>query len=148
MAATPGNKFWQLRTKHGRDALFSSPDLLWEAATEYFEHTDSRKWTEKHWVGKDGDEVEKENETPYTISGLCLYLDASREWWYKFKQSASEDFLHILARIENIIYTQKFEGAAVGAFNANLIARDLGLAEKSDNSHKIKLGTDLEAEYE
>lgn len=34
--------------------------------------------------------------------------------------------------VETTIYTQKFEGAAVGAFNSNIIARDLGLADKKE----------------
>ena len=30
------------------------------------------------------------------------------------------------------MFEQKFAGAAVGLFNANIIARDLGLADKQD----------------
>ena len=132
MAAPANNQFWKLRSKHGRDKIFETPDLLWEAACEYFEHTDERKWVKKDWVGKNADKVERESQTPYTIGGLCLYLDCSREWWTKFRAEKREDFLPIVTRIDEIIYTQKFEGAAVGAFNANIIARDLGLKEQSD----------------
>ena len=132
MSAPKLNQFWKLRSKHGRDLIFSTPEILWEAAVQYFEATDARKWKKKDWVGKDAIEVERETETPYTISGLCLYLDVSREWWNKFKNENREDFLQVLTRIENIIYTQKFEGASVGAFNASIIARDLGLKEQTD----------------
>lgn len=132
-----GNQFWKLRSKHGRDKLFETPELLWEAASEYFESTDSRKWVKKDWVGKDAFEVERETETPYTLSGMCLYFDCSREWWNKFKNSERPEFLQVITRIENIIFTQKFEGAAVGAFNANIIARDLGLSDKSELSGAV-----------
>lgn len=132
MSAPKLNQFWKLRSKHGRDLIFSTPEILWEAAVEYFEATDARKWIKKDWVGKDANEVMRETETPYTISGLCLYLDVSREWWNKFKNENREDFLQVLTRIENIIYTQKFEGASVGAFNPSIIARDLGLKEQTD----------------
>ena len=142
MAATPGNEWWRLRSKHGRDKLFETPELLWEAAVEYFEHTDSRKWIKKDWVGKDAFQVERETETPYTISGLCLYLDCSRNWWNEFKNSKHEGFLGVLTRIEQIIYTQKFEGASVGAFNANIISRDLGLADVQKMTIN-KVGKDL-----
>jgi hypothetical protein len=37
MGAPKGNEFWKMRSKHGRDALFASPELLWESACEYFE---------------------------------------------------------------------------------------------------------------
>ncbi|MFC0183379.1 terminase small subunit [Pseudarcicella hirudinis] len=52
-------------------------------------------------------------------------------------------FLEVITRIEEIVYVQKFEGAAVGAFNANIIARDLGLADKQN----IDLSTDIVVEY-
>ena len=58
------------------------------------------------------------------------------------------EFSDVIRAIGKIMYANKFEGAAVGAFNANIISRDLGLAERTDNSHKIKLGKDLDAEYE
>ena len=37
MAAPKGNQFWMLRSKHGRDKLFATPEALWEAACEYFQ---------------------------------------------------------------------------------------------------------------
>lgn len=136
MAAPVGNKFWQLRSKHGRSKLFASPNLLWKAAIEYFTATDARKWIKKDWVGKDAMEIERETETPYTLSGLCLYLNCNRGYFHDFKKTCSEDFSEVVTRIEDIIYTQKFEGAAVGAFNPNIIARDLGLVDKTDVTSK------------
>ena len=128
----PQNQFWKHRSKHGRDKLFATPKLLWDAACEYFEATDQRKWVKKDWVGKDAFEVERETETPYTLTGLYLFLDVNHAYFSDFKKTCSLDFSDIITRIEQIIYTQKFEGAAVGAFNANIIARDLGLANKED----------------
>lgn len=40
MAAPKGNQFWMLRSKHGRDKLFATPEALWEAACEYFQWCD------------------------------------------------------------------------------------------------------------
>lgn len=137
MEFQPGNQFWKQRSKHGREKLFNTPQLLWEAAVDYFEATDKRKWIKKDWVGKDALEVERETETPYTLSGLCLYFDCSRHWWNEFKNAGHAEFLEVITRIDNIIYTQKFEGAAVGAFNANIIARDLGLKEQMENIQAI-----------
>lgn len=127
-----GNQFWKLRSKHGVDALFTEPQKLWEAAVEYFEHTDARKWVKKDWVGKDAMEVDRETDTPYTITGLCIYLGCQVNWWRSFKTTAvfeEKDFGAVYHRIDQIIYNQKFEGAAVGAYNANIIARDLGLRD-------------------
>jgi len=141
MSAPQGNTYWQLRSKHGRDKLFATPELLWEAACEYFEWCDNNPVLKQDFVGKDADEVQRKLQRPYTITGLCIYLDASREWWTKFRASATEDFLPILTRVEEIIYSQKFDGAAVGVFNQSIIARDLGLVEKTESKVEAKIDT-------
>jgi hypothetical protein len=129
-AAPTGNQFWKLRSKHGRDLIFSSPTVLWEACVEYFEATDARKWIRKDWVGKDAKEVEREIDTPYTLTGLFVFLDITKPTWQEYRNR--EDFSYVITRVEQIMFTQKFEGAAVGAFNASIIARDLGLKDASE----------------
>lgn len=142
MAAEKGNQFWKNRSKHGRDKLFKSPELLMEAAEEYFEWCDDNPWIKEENSIKLSGAESKEAPTarPYTIGGFCLYCDASKNWWDEFKKSKHEGFLGITTRIDQIIYTQKFEGAVVGAFNANIIARDLGLKDNSEvnNKHEFK----------
>lgn len=140
MAAPKDNEFWKLRSKHGRDKLFATPDLLEEAAYEYFSWCQQNPWLRTDYRGKDAEEVQIPTPRPFTIKGLCLYLDASEQYWRTFKASeGAKDFLAVITRIEEIIYTQKFEGAAVGAFNANLISRDLGLADKKELAGEIKV---------
>src|SRR5690606_112181 len=114
MAAPIGNQFWKLRSKHGRDLIFSSPEVLWEACVEYFEATDQRVWVKKDWVGKDALEVERKTTAPYTLSGLFVFLDIVPQTWKEYRER--EGFSEITTRVEQIMFTQKFEGAAVGAF--------------------------------
>ena len=134
--APKGNQFWKLRSKHGRDKLFATPELLWEAACEYFEWIDENPLIEIDYVGKDAEKVERPHTRPYTLEGLAMYLDASTSFWREFRSNCSENnekgFLSIITRIEEIIRRQKFEGAACGFYNANIIARDLGLSDKKD----------------
>jgi hypothetical protein len=134
MAAPNNNQFWKLRSKHGRDKIFSSPEILWEACVEYFEATDKRKWIKTEFNGKDAVECHIPNETPYTWTGLYLFLDISHQTWQDYEKR--QDFIEIATRVRNIIYTQKFEGAAVGAFNQTIISRDLGLKEQSETELK------------
>lgn len=96
---------------------------------------------------------------PFTMVGLQLYLQCSQPYFSQFKHSLrekikpyepsdneketpeqaeirvkkAEDFLNVITWAENTIYNQKFEGAAAGIYNANIIARDLGLREGVDN---------------
>jgi hypothetical protein len=132
MAAPIGNKFWELRSKHGRDKLFATPKLLWEAACEYFDWCDNNPLIETDFRGKDADRVEIPKQRPYTLHGFCLYVDASTGYLREFKKDCSKDFVSVVTRIEETIYNQKFSGAASGFFNANIISRDLGLQDKTD----------------
>ena len=143
MAATKGNRFWELRSKHGRKRLFETPELLWEAACEYFEWIENNPLMQLDYKGKDATPVEIPHIRPYTIQGLCLYLDCNSLYFNQFEKSLkekedeiSEDFSTILSRIRETIYRQKFEGASCGFYNANIIARDLQLTENIDHTTK------------
>ena len=149
MAAPEGNQFWKLRSKHGRDKLFESPELLWEAACEYFEWCEENPLMESKPMvvsigNNQGSSVEM-SEIPkmraFTWAGLELYLDIHSLRDYK-TNSDYKDFSQVITRIEKIIYEQKFTGAAAGFLNPNIIARDLGLSEnnKTEYSGGIKIG--------
>jgi len=90
--------------------------------------------------GKDATEVLLPHPRPYTLTGLCLWLSVNEKFWRELREAKREDdneFSPVITRVEQIIYTNKFEGAAVGFFNANIIARDLGLADKRDISAQV-----------
>ena len=126
MGAPIGNEFWKRRAKHGRDKIFTDPEILWQSALEYFEWCNQNPLIEIDFVGKDALQVEKPKMRAFTWSGLELYLDIDSLREYKSNPDYKE-FSHVITRIEKIMYTQKFEGAAAGFLNPNIIARDLRL---------------------
>ncbi|NQV19003.1 MAG: DNA-packaging protein [Armatimonadetes bacterium] len=132
-----GNRFWEVRSKHGRDKIFATPEILWEAAKEYFKWCDENSLEEQkvfHTAGKIT-KTEISKMRPYTLMGLCIFLDVSSSYFRTFKSTIQEkdiDFLTVINKIEEIIYTQKFAGAAADLLNANIIARDLGLRDHND----------------
>jgi len=133
MAATKNNQWWKMRAKHGRDKIFSTPEMLWDACIEYFEATDKRKWNKIEFKGTPLKKVLVPTDTPYTITGLYIFLGIGKSTWNDYKNKDDyKDFSDVISQVETIIYTQKFEGAVVGAFNSNIIARDLGLIDKKD----------------
>ncbi|WP_145534854.1 DNA-packaging protein [Yersinia alsatica] len=131
MAAPKGNRFWEARSTHGRNPKFESPDVLWEACCEYFTWVEANPLYEVKAFAFQG--VVTQESLPklraMTISGLCIFLDITRQTWGTFR--AMEGFSDITTRAEEIIYDQKFSGAAADLLNANIIARDLGLKEQS-----------------
>ncbi len=142
MAAPKGNKFWEIRSKHGRDKLFATPELMWEAAVEYFEWCEANPLTEGKVFQFQGEIVDGtvNKLRAFTLEGLCLYMGASASYFRAFKSTLKDedkDFLTIIKQIEETIYNQKFTGAAADLLNSNIIARDLGLADKKEHSGEV-----------
>jgi hypothetical protein len=144
MAAPKGNEFWKIRSKHGRDKLFATPQLLWDAACEYFEWCDQNPFQKQDFIkGGEmaGTKVTMDVMRPYTLEGLCLYIDCNTAYFRNFKIQLKETdpqhqgFSAVITRIEETIRNQKFAGAASGFFNATIIARDLGLKDAKELDH-------------
>lgn len=141
-----GNKFWNNRSKHGRDTLFANPGMLWDAACDYFNWVDENPFIEIKPMtvsngGNGGSSIEMVEipiKRPFTMIALCCHLNCSSSYFRQFKFESKEqkekraEFLAVIEQIEEIIFNQKFEGAASGFFNAAIIARDLGLMDKTD----------------
>ena len=129
MAAPKGNRFWEARSSFGRKPKFETPDILWQACCEYFKWVeDNPLWETKTYQFKAlimHDTVPKMRAM--TIGGLCIFLDISHQTWLNYR--ARDEYVGVVARVEDIIRTQKFEGAAAELFNPNIIARHLGLRE-------------------
>ncbi|TGR83582.1 DNA-packaging protein [Mesorhizobium sp. M2D.F.Ca.ET.223.01.1.1] len=136
MTAPLGNRFWEARSSHGRAPIFATPDDLFVACCEYFDWVEANPLYEAKAFAYQGDVTIKElpKMRAMTIMGLCIFLDISRATWDNYRQR--QDFLAITTRAEDIIRAQKFEGAAAELLNANIIARDLGLADKTELTGK------------
>lgn len=131
MAAPIGNRFWELRLKHGRTSKIETPEQLWENFVEYAQWVESNPLIEIDYRGKDAVQVELPKMRPMTKDGFALACGFSE--WRSVSDYAtkSKDFAHVITCIEKQIYVQKFSGAASGFFNSNIIARDLGLTDNS-----------------
>jgi hypothetical protein len=132
MAAPKGNRFWEARSSHGRKPKFEDAETLWDACLEYFD------WVEKNPLQEGIVHQGKVSEAALpkmramTIGGLCNFLDITQPVWAEYR--SREDFLYVTTRVDEIIRQQKFEGASAGLLNPNIIARDLGLAEKREHT--------------
>ena len=134
MGAPKGHPKWGDATKPKQ---YKTPKELWEAATGYFDHIEKKgKWYKQDFIrGGDlaGTKVEIECVAPFTLIGLCNYLGIVLQTFLNYScKEGYEEYHEVCARIKQIIEQHKFEGAAVGVFNAAIIARDLGLVDKKD----------------
>lgn len=144
MAAPKGNRFWEARSSHGRSPTFRSADALWQACVEYFEWVEDNPLWEMKPFAYQGEVVQEPvpKMRAMTQTGLCLFLDISDDTWRNYR--ANQDFLGVVTRAEKVIYDQKFSGAAADLLNPNIIARDLGLADKREVHKTITDLTDDE----
>lgn len=135
MAAPKGNNYWEFRNKHGRDFKYT-PENLWKEAEAYFVWISAKVWNKKESI-KSGDlagtTMDVPTQTPMSIESFCLFADITTETFRNYESNNNEykDFFEVITRIRGIIESNQFEGAVVGAYNPNIIARKLGLADRS-----------------
>lgn len=136
MAAPKGNQFWKARTKHGRDKIFSSAELLWDACQEYFQWVEDNPLWENKVAQFQGGVVDMpvSKMRAMTKAGLCFFLGVDQVTFNRWRDGDDQDFCRVTREAEHVIYEQKFAGAAADLLNANIIARDLGLADKQDHT--------------
>lgn len=136
MASPKGNQYWKLRKPEnaGRNKIFKTPNDLLQKAYEYFQWIDDNPFetvsttTTNNNLGMSVTEKKDVHRRPYTWSGFYVFAGVFSIEAYRERKDYSE----VIKEIDDIIFTQKFEGATAGLFNSNIIARDLGLRDSKD----------------
>lgn len=134
MAAPKGNQFWKLSTPNN-EPKFKTSKELWEACQKYFNHVDENPWLQPN-------KKAVPMKVPYTLQGLQLFIGIHKTTWSDWRNNR-EDLSYVISMIEQIIYDDKFTGAAIGFYNANIISRDLGLVDKQEKEVKSNPLADL-----
>lgn len=138
-----GNQLWQLVQNAGRCVIISDAGELWQKAIEYFKWCDENPQNKGELVKHQGDAelFDVPLGRPYSMDALTIYANVSDSYFRSRKgtlgdkveaNTATEDELALLdtiRRIESIVRTQRFEGAAVGIYKENLISRVDGYAD-------------------
>ncbi len=138
MAAPLGNRFWEARSSHGANPKFETAEQLWDACVEYFEWVEDNPLQSSEPVKFQGSGtlMEVPKMRAMTIQGLCIFIGITTVTWRDWRESR-DDLSSIITRVEEIMYEQKFSGAAADMLNPNIIARDLGLADKKEMKGQI-----------
>lgn len=128
-------------------------ELAWQ---QYFQWVDDNPWYKSEAVKSGelaGTLIKVPVSRPYSEIGFCAFHNLGEKYLRELAKSLEDktepDHIKlsaVLTQARARCYAQKFEGAAVGAFNANIIARDLGLVDKKETDHTIKIGKKLEEE--
>lgn len=142
MPAPKGHPLWGNPLKPKK----YTPEELWEGACIYFDWANENPWIKNEKDNSpskptliDGEiivppkYVQIPIQRPYSIEAMCIHLNISRETFDNYSKTVGyETYFDICTHIRHIIDTQHFEGGMVGAFNANIVTRKLGLVEKKE----------------
>ena len=145
MAAPKGNEYYLIRSKDGRDSLYTPEELL-DKANEYFQWCLDNPFLEEqlfHYQGA----ITSGHATKmraFTIQGFCNFAEIVLQTFLNYEKK--QDFIDVCTRIRGIIENQQFEGAASGFLNPSIIARKLGLVDKSEVKTDDGVFSDAERE--
>jgi len=136
MGAPKGNEYWKKRGKDGRDKEYKTPQELLEQAMEYFKFCDENPWMKNEAIKGGqmaGEIINVPIQRPYTLEGFALFAGLSYQGFLNYGEKEShKDFFEVYTYIRQIVEQNQLEGAAVGCYNASIIARKLGLADKKE----------------
>jgi hypothetical protein len=131
----------------GRPKNIKTPEILWKLFEDYVKHEAENPMHKVEYVGKEGRVERTPLETPITFMGFECWLWDNQYIndlgdYQKNTDGRYSEYTPIITRITQNCYVHNFKGASVGIFNANIIARKLGLTEKqevSQTTHTINL---------
>lgn len=133
MAAPKGNQYWKLAHDWHKPKLYKPEEIL-EKALEYIEWCENNPLIESKAFGT-GFVAELPKLRATTIQGFCFFANMNPSTWYEYENQ--EAYSKIIARVKAMFFSQKFEGAASGLLDGNLIAREIGLAEHTISNGSV-----------
>ena len=132
--------------KIGRPKNLSSPKKLWDLFCDYYDLAKNNPVEKEDFIrGGElaGSKIKIKLERPLTWAGFESMLRdrdiiAKMEDYKANREGKYSEFSEVIARIEQKMWDDKFSGASVGIYNANIIARDLGLTDKTQNTITVE----------
>jgi hypothetical protein len=134
-------ELWERVNPLGKAPTFKTDKALWNKCVEYFQWIKDNPLFEEKVFCNQGEVTKTDVQHPraMTIAGLCVFLNINNSMWREWRRTGR--YPSVIKHVDEIIYSQKFEGAAAGMFNPNIIARDLGLVDKKESDHKSTDGS-------
>ena len=119
-----------------------TPERMWELFIAYKKEIKGSPILIKDWVGKDGDQVNREKEKPLTMEGFQNFLDdqgiiTDVTDYFENKDGRYNDYVRICSRIKRNIKQDQIEGGMAGIYNPSITQRLNNLVEKTENKHEV-----------
>jgi hypothetical protein len=125
--------------KPGRPPRFADPQAMWDRAVDYFRWAEENPIQEEKHYPMQGEVIEKSIDKlrAFTLNGLCLFIGLDTETFRRYGtgENGKGAYKEVVALIKQVVNEQQFTGAAADVLNPNIIARALGLYEKTVNEN-------------
>ena len=129
-----------IRNPRGKPVRYT-PDELEAKFIEYV------KWCDEHpievtttttYANGNWSEVVEKKPRLICLTGFELFAGVDASWWsYLNTRKRAEEYIKVKAKIKNMCEMYQKEMASAGVFNANIISRLLGLADKQQTTQTI-----------
>jgi len=119
-----------------KEKYIESPDVLLRHFKDFVKFEVEHPLYKREYVGKDGNPVDTALQVPITFEGFECYcfengIIKDLGHYASNRDGAYDAYVTIITYIRTFCFSNNFKGAAVGLFNPNIIAKKLGLVEKS-----------------
>jgi hypothetical protein len=121
----------------GRPRNFNDPDQIWKLFEEYKIYcSENPRFTFTASLGKI---VKVPHFKPLTIEGFetfCYSKSLTISHYFENREGRYSEFCDIVTRIKREIRGDQLEGAFVGQYSSNIVARINGISEKTENINR------------
>jgi hypothetical protein len=118
-----------------------TPESLCEKFNEYFEYMKTQTWQKTDAIKSGemaGETIYIPINTPLSRKSFCIFANISEDTLrnYASNKESYTQYFDLTTRALEIIDNNQIEGAIVGVYNPNIVARLNGLSEKTENDNK------------
>lgn len=144
-----GNQFWRLAKYPGRPPMYTA-ETLWAKFVEYMEFNSEQGWSKEDYIRSGpgaGEKVYLNTPNPPSIGAFALFCGMTRSGFDEMYRTAKDgkkdpEMEAIIAHVKETIMQLQIDGASANIFNANIVARVTGLAEKKEIDMKTDISDD------
>ncbi len=114
-----------------------TPESLCEKFNEYFEYMKTQTWQKTDAIKSGdmaGETIYIPVNTPLSRKGFCIFANICEDTLrnYASNKESYTQYFDLCKRALDIIDNNQIEGAIIGVYNPNIVARLNGLTDKQD----------------
>ena len=117
-----------------------TPEQLCEKFNEYFQYMKTQTWQKTDAIKSGdmaGETIYIPIKTPLSRKGFCIFANISEQTLrnYASNDESYKEYFEVTTRALDIIDNNQIEGAIIGVYNPNIVARLNGLSDKKELEH-------------